>query len=218
MTGLLGQSRLFVVLGRERLLPARLAAVSPRTGTHAWTWFAALRSAMPFNWAGLSGQLLCSATLLLPCLHMPAHAHSAAPHCALAGRRHTGGGYAAHRLHGGHSGAAAGHWSAGGAGVHRWGLDIVVLGTACGTRCWSSPQHSVMPCHAMLSTCPVSWHAPAEPHHGSCTLLPPPLPSVTPMQARCTCSSVCARERCTTGTTSQAAAPARGPCWPSCWP
>ncbi|PRW59844.1 transcription elongation factor SPT5-like protein 1 [Chlorella sorokiniana] len=33
MTGLLGQSRLFVVLGRERLLPARLAAVSPRTGT-----------------------------------------------------------------------------------------------------------------------------------------------------------------------------------------
>lgn len=33
MTGLLGQSRLFVVLGRERLLPQRLAAVSPRTGT-----------------------------------------------------------------------------------------------------------------------------------------------------------------------------------------
>lgn len=37
MTGLLGQSRLFVVLGRERLLPARLATVSPRTGMHAWT-------------------------------------------------------------------------------------------------------------------------------------------------------------------------------------
>lgn len=33
MTGLLGQSRLFVVLGRERLLPASLAAVSERTGT-----------------------------------------------------------------------------------------------------------------------------------------------------------------------------------------
>ena len=32
MTGLLGQSRLFVVLGRERLLPARLANVSSRTG------------------------------------------------------------------------------------------------------------------------------------------------------------------------------------------
>ena len=35
MTGLLGQSRLFVVLGRERLLPARLATVSERTGTPA---------------------------------------------------------------------------------------------------------------------------------------------------------------------------------------
>ncbi|EFN50706.1 hypothetical protein CHLNCDRAFT_7483, partial [Chlorella variabilis] len=33
MTGLLGQSRLLVVLGRERLLPARLAAISERTGT-----------------------------------------------------------------------------------------------------------------------------------------------------------------------------------------
>lgn len=33
MTGLLGQSRLFVVLGRERLLPQRLAEVSARTGT-----------------------------------------------------------------------------------------------------------------------------------------------------------------------------------------
>jgi len=33
MTGLLGQSRLFVVLGRERLLPARLATISQRTGT-----------------------------------------------------------------------------------------------------------------------------------------------------------------------------------------
>jgi APA family basic amino acid/polyamine antiporter len=36
MTGLLGQSRLLVVLGRERLLPARLAVVSPRTGTPAF--------------------------------------------------------------------------------------------------------------------------------------------------------------------------------------
>jgi APA family basic amino acid/polyamine antiporter len=33
MTGLLGQSRLLVVLGRERLLPARLSEVSERTGT-----------------------------------------------------------------------------------------------------------------------------------------------------------------------------------------
>jgi APA family basic amino acid/polyamine antiporter len=33
MTGLLGQSRLLVVLGRERLLPASLAAVNERTGT-----------------------------------------------------------------------------------------------------------------------------------------------------------------------------------------
>eukprot|EP00887_Chlorella_sp_A99_P006516 scaffold3.g6516.t1 len=33
MTGLLGQARLFVVLGRERLLPGWLAAVHPRTGT-----------------------------------------------------------------------------------------------------------------------------------------------------------------------------------------
>ena len=36
MTGLLGQSRLLVVLGRERLLPASLAAVSQRTGTPIW--------------------------------------------------------------------------------------------------------------------------------------------------------------------------------------
>ena len=33
MTGLLGQSRLFVVLGRERLLPPCLASVNERTGT-----------------------------------------------------------------------------------------------------------------------------------------------------------------------------------------
>ena len=33
MTGLLGQARLLVVLGRERLLPAWLAEVSPRFGT-----------------------------------------------------------------------------------------------------------------------------------------------------------------------------------------
>lgn len=33
MTGLLSQARLFVVLGRERLLPARLAAVHPTTNT-----------------------------------------------------------------------------------------------------------------------------------------------------------------------------------------
>lgn len=33
MTGLLGQSRLLVVLGRERLLPPALAEVSERTGT-----------------------------------------------------------------------------------------------------------------------------------------------------------------------------------------
>lgn len=116
MTGLLGQSRLFVVLGRERLLPARLATVSQRTGM---CWPVALHHVGALR---MPRYCLCPAAMRSAGWPNPMHALMSLTCAAVLlppGCRHAGAGHAADRLHGRHAGAAAGHWHPGGAGVHR---------------------------------------------------------------------------------------------------